>query len=225
MRVRSELSQLFEDRARFEDPANRYVARFALPLRRATAAAVDWALCYAGVLFFSIPLGMFQNLGRVSWEAGDFGGGPGHALFVVAQFLTITPVIAYWGLLLPTSQTFGMRATDLRVVSVKTGRGISYLRAFIRALVTTAFGVAFYAVFMDSITSGEDELDRNSQLILDASQVLAAIGVVSAAVMIVSATRRSILDRLFGTAVIDELEATTPRMGPWGPMDALDTSR
>jgi hypothetical protein len=25
--------------------------------------------------------------------------------------------------------------------------------------------------------------------------------------------------------VIDELEATTPRMGPWGPMDALDTSR
>jgi hypothetical protein len=190
------------------------------------AATVDWALCYVGVVLVSIPLGMLQNLGAVSWEAGDFGGDPGHILFVVAQLLTITPVIAYWTLLLPTSQTFGMRVTDLRAVEVGAGKGSSYPRAAVRAVVTTAFGIAFYVVFMDSTAFDKgDELDRTSRLILDVSHWLVAVGFVSAFAMLVTPTHRSLLDRLFRTATLDELEAVAPRMGPWGPLDAFDTSR
>jgi hypothetical protein len=43
--------------------------------------------------------------------------------------------------------------------------------------------------------------------------------------MLITPERRSLVDRVFGTAVLDELEATAPRMGPWGPLDAFDTSR
>lgn len=226
MSAGSESPLLSHGRRRYADPDNRYVATFAAPWRRALAAAVDWGLCYVLFLFVSIPLGMLQNLGRVSWEAGDFGGEPGHVLFVVAQWLTITPVLAYWVFLLPTSQTYGMRVTDLRMVETRTGKGISYARAAIRSVVATVFGVAFYAVFMVSTAFDKGtELDETSQRILDASYVLVAAGGLSALVMIVSPTRRSVLDRLFGTATLDELEGVAPRMGPWGPLDAFDTSR
>jgi len=213
-------------RQTYADPVNRYVATFASPWRRAAAAAIDWALCYVLFLLVSIPLGVLQTLGRVSWEAGDLGGQPGHVLYVVAGVLTITPVVAYWIFLLPTSQTYGMRVMDLRVVAMSTGRGISYVRAAIRAVVVTAFGIAFYAVFMAETSFRQDEeVDRLSSLILDASYVLVAVGALSALAMIVSPMRRSLFDRLFRTAVLDELEAIAPRMGPWGPLDAFDTSR
>jgi uncharacterized RDD family membrane protein YckC len=213
-------------RDRYADPVKRYVATFASPWRRAGAAAIDWALCYVLFLLVSIPLGMLQALGRVSWEAGDLGGEPGHVLYIAASVLTITPVLAYWAFLLPTSQTYGMRVTDLRVVATRTGRGISYVRAAIRAVVATAFAIAFYAVFMAETTFRQDEeLDRLSSLILDTSYVLVPVGCLSALAMIVSPTRRSLFDRLFATAVLDELEAVAPRMGPWGPIDAFDTSR
>jgi uncharacterized RDD family membrane protein YckC len=212
--------------AHFSDPANRYVARFASPWRRAAAAAIDWTLCYLLFLLVSIPLGMLQTLGRISWEAGDFGGEPGHVLFVVAQVLTVVPVVAYWVVLLPTSQTFGMRVTGTRLVSVRTGRGPAYRSALVRGAVSTALAAAFYAVYSNvtAFDKGE-ELDSTSQLLLDGSYVLVGLGCLSALVMLVTRERRSFVDRVFGTAVLDELEATAPRMGPWGPLDAFDTSR
>lgn len=210
----------------FSDPANRYVARFASPWRRAAAAAIDWTLCYLLFLLVAIPLGMLQSLGRISWEAGDFGGEPGHVLFVLAQVLTVVPIVAYWVVLLPTSQTFGMRATGTRIVSVMTGRGPAYRLALMRGAISTVLAAAFYAVYSNvtAFDKGE-ELDSTSQLLLDGSYVLVGVGCLSALVMLVTPERRSLVDRVFGTAVLDELEATAPRMGPWGPLDAFDTSR
>jgi hypothetical protein len=42
--------------------------------------------------------------------------------------------------------------------------------------------------------------------------------------MLLSRRHRSVFDRLFGTVAVEELEATTPHFGPWGPVDAFDTS-
>jgi uncharacterized RDD family membrane protein YckC len=212
--------------ARFTDPANRYLARFASPWRRAAAATVDWGLCFLAWVLVSIPLGIVQALGQLSWEEGDLGGGPGHVLFFTAQALTLVPVVAYFAFLWPTSQTLGMRLTGLRAVSTQTGRGISYPCAVLRAVVGTALAAAVYVVFLDSTSFDKgQELDHTSTMILDVSYAVAAVGAVSALTMILSRTRRSLLDRLFGTAVLDELEPITPHMGPWGPMDAFDTSR
>jgi uncharacterized RDD family membrane protein YckC len=210
---------------RYADPANRYFARFATPWRRAAAATVDWALCYALFLLVSIPLGMLQSLGTVSREAGDFGGTPGHVVEVVAQMLTAVPVVAYWAILLPTSHTFGMRVFDIRVVSTRTGRGPSYLVAVVRGVVATALAAAVYAVYLDRTEVQEvRRLDDTAQLLLDGSYVLFGVACLSALIMVVTRSHRSVLDRLFGTAVVDELEATVPHLGPWGPVDAFDTS-
>jgi uncharacterized RDD family membrane protein YckC len=209
----------------YADPDDRYFARFAAPWRRAAAAAVDFALCYVIFLLVSIPLGMLQTLGTVSREAGDFGGTPGYVLQVGAQALTIVPVVAYWAILLPTSQTYGMRVSDVRIVSLRTGRGLSYVAAVIRGGIATLMGAAFYAVYVNTTAYDKGEvLDSTSQRLLDISYVLVGIGCVSALTMLLTPTRRSIFDRLFGTGVLDELEATVPRLGPWGPLDAFDTA-
>ena len=209
----------------YQDPTDRYVARFATPWRRAAAAAIDWGLCYVAFLLVSIPLGIVQGVGTISREDGDLGGVPGHVIEVTTQLLTVVPVVAYFALLWPTSQTFGMRATDLRTVSIRTGRGPSYLVAGIRAVFATVIAAAVYAVYLNSTDYGTSrELDDTSRFLLDAAYIVAGVGFISALVMLVTPTRRSLLDRLFGTAVLDDLEAIVPRSGPWGALDSFDTA-
>jgi uncharacterized RDD family membrane protein YckC len=209
---------------RYADPTDRYLARFAAPWRRAAAATVDWVVCYLLFLLVAIPLGMLQTLGTVSREEGDFGGVPGHILQVTAQTLTVVPVVAYWTLLLPTSQTYGMRLMDMRRVSMRSGRAPSYVAAAVRGVIATAMAGAFYAVYLNTTAFRDAALDDTSSFLLDASYVLAGIGCVSALVLLLTPTHRSLLDRLFGTIAVDELEATAPHFGPWGPVDSFDTS-
>jgi uncharacterized RDD family membrane protein YckC len=210
--------------AHYRDPAGRYVAEFADVWRRVAAATIDWALCYVAFLLVSIPLGMVQSISAISWREGDLGGSPGHVLFVVTQALTVVPVVAYFALLLPTSQTYGMRALELHVVSTKTGRAPSYLSATVRGVVATAMAGSFYVTYQVATSFDERELDAASAFLLDVAHVLVVIGSASALLMMFTPTRRSLLDRLFGTAVVDELEAVTPEMGPWGPLDVFDLS-
>lgn len=186
---------------------------------------IDWALCYVAFLLVSIPLGMVQALAAVSWAEGDLGGLPGHVLFVGTQVLTVVPVVAYFGLLLPTSQTFGMRALELHVVSTKTGRAPSYTAATIRGVVATAVAASFYVTYqVGSSFERPRNLDAASVYALHAAHVIAVVGGISALTMLLTPTRRSLVDRMFGTAVLDELEAVAPRMGPWGPLDTFDLS-
>jgi uncharacterized RDD family membrane protein YckC len=219
------LGRFLRTNDRYRDPTGRYRASFADPWRRVVAAAVDWGLCYVAFLLVSIPLGMVQSVGAVSWREGDFGGSPGHVVFVLTQVLTVVPVVAYFGLLLPTSQTFGMRALELHVVSTKTGRALSHLSASIRGVIATAVAASFYITYQvaTSFDKGR-ELDTWSSRLLEVSHVVVLVGAASALLMMFSPTRKSLVDRLFGTAVIDELEAVTPHMGPWGPLDAFDLS-
>jgi hypothetical protein len=225
VRVRPDWPSVSRAPRRYVDPADRYHARFASPLRRAAAAAIDWALCYGLFLLVSIPLGMVQTLGTVSREFGDLGGVPGHVIQVVAQVLMLVPVVAYWAILLPTSHTFGMRAMDIRAVSMRTGRGPSYAVALIRGAIATVMAGAVYAVYLDRTAFDYSrELDSTSQLLLDIAYVLFGVGCASALLLLVTSTHRSLLDRIFGSAVLDELEPTVPHLGPWGPVDAFDTS-
>jgi hypothetical protein len=225
VRVRPDAPAFAGTPERFADPANRYFARFATPWRRGAAAVIDWGLCYALFVLVSIPLGMLQTLGTISREAGDLGGVPGHVLQVVAQVLTVVPVVAYWAILLPTSHTFGMRVMDIRFVSTRTGRGPSYVAALVRGVIATVMAAAAYAVYLDRTAYDQGrQLDSTSHLLLDASYVLFGVGCLSALIMLATARHRSLLDRVFGTAVLDELEPTVPHLGPWGPVDAFDTA-
>jgi RDD family len=207
------------------DPTNGYTARFATPWRRATAAAIDWTLCLVAFLVISIPLGTIQAVGAVSWREGDVSGLPGHVLFIAAQVLTAAPAIAYFTVLLPTSQTLGMRARGLHTVYTRTGRAPFYVASFVRGVTATLFAAAVYAVFLVSTSfDSPRHIDSTSRLALHVAYVLASVAGLSALVMSLTPTHRSAADRLFGTVTLDELEAVNPVMGPWGPLDAFDLS-
>ncbi|MBA2361063.1 MAG: RDD family protein [Actinobacteria bacterium] len=223
MRVPSTSSLVSRER-RYEDPSHRYVAEFASPWRRAAAAAIDWGLLYVAFLVLSIPLGVVESLGAISNEAGDLGGRPGHILVVAAQLLMLTPAVAYFTIFLPTSQTPGMRVMELRSVAMSTGRGLSRTAAGVRAAFATVAAVACYAVFLWSSSFEKTALDRTSEILLDAAYLIASAAFASALVMSFTPTRRSLADRAFGTAIVDDLEPVAPLMGPWGPLNAFDTS-
>jgi uncharacterized RDD family membrane protein YckC len=218
---------LFPRRSRYQDPTGNYVAGYATPWRRGVAATLDWGLCYVAFLLVSIPLGAVEALGAVSWEEGDFGGWPGHIVVVVSQVLTVVPAVAYFAFYLPTSQTPGMgMMVDLRVVSMRTGRAPSRTAAILRGVVATAIAASFYLSYLSATSFNRpSHLSTAASFALSFSHVVFVVGTVSALVMIVTPTRRSIVDRVFGTAVLDDLEAVTPRIGPWGPIDEFDLSR
>ena len=162
------------NRPRYADPEQRYTASFGSPWRRATAAAIDWTLCVVAYLVVSIPLGGIQALGAVSWRERDFGGMPGEVLVVVTQVLTVAPAIAYFATLLPTSHTFGMRARDTRIISLRTGRAPSYVVASVRAVLTVAVAASVYVMFGRwTSMQGHGDLDRSSRIALHVAYVLA----------------------------------------------------
>jgi uncharacterized RDD family membrane protein YckC len=213
-------------RPRYADPEQRYTAGFGSPARRATAAAIDWTICLVAYLIASIPLGGIQALGAVSWREHDFGGVPGEALVIAAQVGTALPAVAYFTFLWPTSHTFGMRARDLRIVSLRTGRAPSYVVSFLRAVLSVATAAAVYVMFARATTTqaGNGNLDHTSWLALQVAYVLAAGAALSALAVLLTRSHRNLLDRIIGTAAVDELEAVVPQMGPWGPLNRFDLS-
>jgi len=213
-------------RPRYADPEQRYTAGFGSPGRRATAAAIDWTICLVAYLIASIPLGGIQALGAVSWKEHDFGGVPGEVLVIAAQVGTALPAVAYFTFLWPTSHTFGMRARDIRIVSMRTGRAPSYVASFFRAVLAVATAAAVYVMFARATTTqaGNGSLDHTSWLALQVAYVLASGAALSALSVTLTRSHRNVVDRLVGTATVDELEAVIPQMGPWGPLNRFDLS-
>ena len=210
---------------RYADPEQRYTAGFGSPARRATAAAIDWTICLVAYLIASIPLGGIQALGAVSWRERDFGGVPGEVLVVAAQVCTALPAVAYYTFLWPTSHTFGMRARDIRMVSLRTGRAPSYVASFLRAVLTVATAVSVYVMFGRATSQGgSGSLDHSSWLALQVAYVLASAAALSALAVVLTRSHRNLVDRVVGTAVVDELEAVVPQLGPWGPLNRFDLS-
>jgi len=213
------------NRPRYADPEQRYTAGFGSPRRRGTAAAIDWTVCLVAYLIVSIPLGGIQALGAVSWRENDLGGLPGEMVTIAAQGLTAVPAVAYFAFFLPSSHTLGMRARDIRMISLRTGRAPSYVVSAVRAVLTVALAAAVY-VLVQRATSVQDKghLDHSSWIALQVAYVLASGAALSALLTSLTPSHRNLFDRVFGTAVVDELEAVVPQMGPWGPLNSFDLS-
>jgi hypothetical protein len=90
-------------------------------------------------------------------------------------------------------------------------------------VIATAAAAAIYLVLF-YVTSFDrpDHLDSASHFALQVASVVAALAAGSAVLMVVTPTHRNALDRVFGTALIDTLQAVSPVLGPWGPLDTFD---
>jgi hypothetical protein len=118
-----------------------------------------------------------------------------------------------------------MRARDIRMVSLRTGRAPSYVASFLRAVLTVATAVSVYVMFGRATSQGgSGSLDHSSWLALQVAYVLASAAALSALAVVLTRSHRNLVDRVVGTAVVDELEAVVPQLGPWGPLNRFDLS-
>jgi uncharacterized RDD family membrane protein YckC len=212
------------DDGRFCDPSRRYLASFAAAWRRLVAGTVDWGICFVTYLVIGIPLGVVEALGATMYDDRTFGRLPGAALAVVAQVLSFIPFVAYFAYLWPTSQTFGMRVMDIRLVCAGTGRGPSRRRAILRAVIAMVVAAGVYLVVMRETSFEKSHLDHLSRVLMTGAYALAIVAGVSALTSLVSPTGRSLFDRIFGTVVVDDLESLEPVAGPFGPLDVFETA-
>jgi uncharacterized RDD family membrane protein YckC len=208
-------------------PDARYSARFAAPLRRLAAAAIDWGLLYVAYLLVSIPLGGLEALGFVLLDEGGPGAVPGALLAVGAQVMTLAPVVAYFAVLLASAQTIGMRALDIHAVVASTGRAPRVRwRGLVRGLAAAVQGtlvfVAAGSLIGDAPIGGYSERD---QALLEAVRAAAAAIVAAKLWLLVDPRRQSLQDRVFGLVVIEDATPAVPmRRGPWGSLDHVDLS-
>ena len=142
--------------------------------------------------------------------------------------LTVVPVVAYFALLLADeSERSAVRATIFGRSRSGTGRGPSSLAAGMpgRPRDCDRRGGLRRVSRTPPPTARAGSSTDTSRLLLDARVRRRRRGVHLGARDDRHAEHpRSLLDRLFGTAVLDALEATAPRPGPWGALDAFDTS-
>jgi uncharacterized RDD family membrane protein YckC len=127
-------------------------------------------------------------------------------LFASVLWLAIVPlcVVAYFAVFLFVGRTPGMQAASIRIVDRRTGRAPSVGRSLARTLVALLQAAAFWAlfvfVFSDTLDSG---YSANDFAVLAASLLVALSALVGHLWMFFDRERRTLLDRLFGLAVVE----------------------
>jgi uncharacterized RDD family membrane protein YckC len=155
---------------------------------RLVAGVIDWSIVVAGVWVAVIVAGVL---------GADEDGGLWRAL---SWWLILLLPLLYFGLTWARrSQTLGLRATDLQVVSTSTWQPPSLRRALLRSLVAVLTFVAFWvppvAAFSDSSAAA---------VVIGVALTFVALALVGHLWALVDRRGLSLQDRLFGLAVVAE---------------------
>jgi uncharacterized RDD family membrane protein YckC len=200
---------------RYADPRGAYTASSAPLWRRGLAAAIDWAL--AGVLYLLalIVAGMAQAIAEL------FGGGVRSVVFWITEVAALGMIVAYFSGLLASGHTIGMRALDIHVRAVATGKAPGLGRAVLRSLFGLAFAVATLNAY--SYIQGKPPLGEFSTFEETAGRVavtVAVAGGIGQLWMLIDSAGRTLWDRLTGLVVVEDIMPTTmpDRLwAAWGP--------
>ena len=192
-------------------PDGAYSGTYPSLRRRVAAGAIDWTLCYVLYLLVSIPVGMVQDVARVSWEAGDLGGLPGQIVFHALQPVVLAPIGVYFALFWRTGSTLGMRAADIELLCAGSGEQPGLRRTIPRAVLAVVLGSATYVAFV--FVTGEPPLGGYT----DAARVAIAVSValfVTAVLaklwIVLDARRQTLFDKLFGLVYVEDLVSNEP---------------
>jgi uncharacterized RDD family membrane protein YckC len=178
------------------------------------ASVLDWFLVFVLFILVSYPIGVLQTVGST------LGGTVGDAITWFTEALGLGVIAVYFGWFFATGHTLGMRALDIHLFAHGSGREPHPLRAVVRALLSVGFFLA--AIDAYGLSSGGyrngglTDAQSNWRVAAVAGATLAFCG---AAWQLIDPERRTLWDRLFGLAVIEDIvPATMPDRlwTPWG---------
>ena len=199
-------------------PDRSYTATYPSPWRRAGAGAIDWILASVLFLLASIVGGVFQAVGLVSWDSDDLRGIPGSALLLFSQAIVAAPVVGYFAYYWTTGSTLGMRALDIELVRDETGRAPSWPRSLVRAVLAFVLALSVNNVYLVVASDPLDGYSEAERTVITASAVIVAAAAAAKGWMFLDERRRSLVDRAFGLAYVEELVFSRDAPLPWsGP--------
>ena len=196
-------------------PDRSYTATYPSPWRRAGAGAIDWVLAFVLFLLASIVGGVFQAIGLVSWDSGDLRGIPGSLLLLLSQAVIAAPVVGYFAYHWTTGSTLGMRALDIELVREETGRAPGWPRSIVRAVLAFVTALAVNNVYLVVASDPLDGYSSTERTVIAASAVIAGAAAAAKGWMFVDEQRRSLVDRAFGLAYVEELVFSRDAPLPW----------
>jgi uncharacterized RDD family membrane protein YckC len=206
----SRISASASSHARYAPPDGTYTASPAPLWRRGVASAIDWTVAGVAYLLFLIPAGIVEALGRT------IGGPTETVLFVLAQGVALSVLVGYFGAMLATGHTMGMRALDIHVVATGTGREPSRWRAVARSLLAVVFAVAVINAY-SYLFGFSSEFTPFERLVAAVAVPVAGVALAGQFWMLVDRAGRTIWDRLTGLAVVEDIVPTSMPDRLWSP--------
>lgn len=206
----SRISASASSRARYSPPDGTFTAAPAPLWRRGVASAIDWTIAGAAYLLFLIPAGIVEALGRT------IGGTTETVLFVVAQAVAVSVLVGYFGGMLASGHTMGMRALDIHVVATGSGRDPSRPRAVARSLLALVFAVAAINAYA-YLFGFSSEFTPFERLVAAVAVPVAGVALAGQLWMLVDRSGRTLWDRLTGLAVVEDIVPTSMPDRLWSP--------
>jgi uncharacterized RDD family membrane protein YckC len=190
-----------------------YRAKAAPLSRRALAGLLDWTIVTVCFLVVEIPLGVLQA------TADEVGGIVFAVVFVVTQGAGLAVVAGYFAFFFSTGHTLGMRALDIHIVEARGGQSPKLARSIGRAVLSVVFFLATFTAYTFVLGHYDTPLSTFHQVSRAASIVVASLVFFGHLWQLTDKDGRSLWDRLFGLAVVEDMvPASMPDRlwSPWG---------
>ena len=184
----------------------------AAPLgRRFVAGLVDWLIVTVCYLIVEIPLGVVQA------TADEIGGAVFGVVFVLTQAAALAVVAGYFAFFFGTGHTLGMRAADIHVVGVDSGRSPTLARSAARGVLAVVFFLASFTAYTYLLGRYDTPLSTFHEVSRAVSIAVASAAVVGHLWQLRDRAGRSLWDRLFGIAVIEDMVPSSMPDRLWSP--------
>jgi uncharacterized RDD family membrane protein YckC len=180
----------------YRPPDGSYRATAAPLSRRALGGLLDWTVVTVCFLIAQIPLGVLQA------TADEIGGIVFWTVFVLTQVVALAIVAAYFAFFFSTGHTLGMRATDIHIVGAESGSSPTVARS-------TARGVLAVVFFLTTFTA--------YTFVLAICIFVASLAFFGHVWQRADRNGRSLWDRLFGLAVIEDMVPSSMPDRLWTP--------
>ena len=195
----------------YRPPDGSYRATAAPLSRRIVAGLVDWTIVTVFFLIAQIPLGVLQA------TADEIGGVVFWSVFVLTQAAGLAIVAGYFAFFFSTGPTLGMRAADIHVVGSGTGESPTLARAVSRGVLAVIFFLASFTAYTFLLGHYDTPLSTFHQVSRAASIAVASLALFGHLWQLGDRGGRSLWDRLFGLAVIEDMVPSSMPERLWTP--------
>jgi len=188
-----------------------YRATVAPLARRFVAGLLDWTIVTVCYLIAQIPLGVLQA------TADEIGGIVLVIVFILTQAVALAIVAGYFAFFYSTGHTLGMRAADIHIVAAESGKSPGLARSTARGVLAVVFFIAGFTAYTYLLGHYDTPLSTFHQVSRAVCILVASVAVFGHLWQLRDRGGRTLWDRLFGLAVVEDIVPSSMPDRLWTP--------